>query len=105
MGQIWECPYYPTTSKAGELFLLIGITFNVFLMQKDLALAGSFADFLHRSNLAFNRPTGRRSTYIAAPSQNVDQQSSTNRSNGATIGDLEMTLTKPPTANEEESRI
>jgi len=40
----------------GELALLVGVTTTLFLMQQDLVLAGSFASYLHRSNIAFNQP-------------------------------------------------
>lgn len=45
---------YPLTSNCGELILLIGITYTTFLIEEDLALTGTFADYLHRSNIAFD---------------------------------------------------
>lgn len=44
---------YAVTSNAGELALLFGVTVLVFLVQEDFSLAGSFADFLRSSNVAF----------------------------------------------------
>ena len=38
----------------------MGLSFILYLIQKDLALAGSFADFLHRSNLAFDYAKARQ---------------------------------------------
>ena len=49
-----------TTSNAGSIFLLMGLSFTLYLIQKDLALAGSFADFLHRSNVAFEYAKSRQ---------------------------------------------
>lgn len=45
---------YQVTSNAGELALLIGVTFIVGLVQRDLVIAGSFANFLNKSNKAFD---------------------------------------------------
>lgn len=42
------------TSNAGEIALLIGVTVLVFLVQEDFSLAGSYADFLRSSNVAFH---------------------------------------------------
>ena len=42
------------TSKVGEVVLLVAVTFLVYLVQEDLLLAGSFADYLHKSNIAFS---------------------------------------------------
>ena len=46
--------FYLTTN-GGELFILLGATALLNLVQDELGLASSFADFLHRSNLAFKR--------------------------------------------------
>lgn len=35
--------------------MLFGASFLVYLVQEDLFLAGSFADYLHKSNLAFRQ--------------------------------------------------
>ena len=40
-------------SNAGELLLLMGLTLLVFLVERDFVLAGTFADFLRSSNVAF----------------------------------------------------
>lgn len=44
---------YSIVSNAGEITLLIGVTVLVFLVQEDFSLAGSYADFLRSSNMAF----------------------------------------------------
>ena len=44
---------YAVTSNAGEIALLFGVTVLVFLVQEDFSLAGSYADFLRSSNVAF----------------------------------------------------
>lgn len=53
VGYCFSYSVYPVTSNAGELTLLLGVTGLVWFVQKDLYMAGTFADFLHRSNLAF----------------------------------------------------
>ena len=53
VGQFFGTNVYQVTSNAGELALLIGVTFIVGLVQRDLVIAGSFANFLYRSNKAF----------------------------------------------------
>jgi len=65
VSQIFGTRVYAITSNAGEIALLLGTSFTLLLVQKDLALAGSFADFLHRSNIAFRAPVsgpGRRAS-------------------------------------------
>jgi len=52
-GYCFSDTVYPVTSNAGELALLLGLTFLLALVQHDLQLAAGFADFLHQSNLAF----------------------------------------------------
>jgi hypothetical protein len=44
---------YPVLSNAGDVCLLIGESLMTHRVQLDLAVAGSFADFLHRSNVVF----------------------------------------------------
>lgn len=44
---------YSIVSNAGEIALLVGVTVLVFLVQEDFSLAGSYADFLRSSNVAF----------------------------------------------------
>lgn len=53
-GEVFPRDQYPLTSNTGELILLIGITYTTFLIEEDLALTGTFADYLHRSNIAFD---------------------------------------------------
>ncbi len=48
--------YFLVTSCAGEIVLVIGLCVVIDRMQKDLAIAGSFADYLAGSNAAF-RPS------------------------------------------------
>ena len=43
VSQIFTGYYYPMTSNAGELLLLLGVTLLVFLVERDFVLAGSFA--------------------------------------------------------------
>ena len=52
-GYCFSDTVYPVTSNAGELALLMGVTGLLYLVQQDLQLAASFADFLHHSNRAF----------------------------------------------------
>jgi len=52
-GQCFNHNLYAVTSNAGELFLLMGLTWCVWLAQYELSMAASYADFLHRSNSAF----------------------------------------------------
>ena len=44
---------FPITSVFGEVAMLLSLIWAVYLAQEDLAIAASFADFLHRSNDAF----------------------------------------------------
>jgi hypothetical protein len=53
VGQCFGYKYYPVTSNAGEVLLLVGMTYLVYLAQYELSMAASYADFLHRSNSAF----------------------------------------------------
>lgn len=53
-GEVFPLNVYPLTSNTGELILLMGITYTTFLIEEDLALTGTFADYLHRSNIAFD---------------------------------------------------
>ena len=53
VGQCFGAHIYRWTSLAGDVFLVIGITIMVQRVQSDLSVAGSFADFLHRSNAVF----------------------------------------------------
>lgn len=55
---------YPVLSNGGDVCLLIGESIMTYRVQLDLAVAGSFADFLHRSNVVF-----RSSLSTLPPSQ------------------------------------
>lgn len=80
IAHIFGTKCYTTTSNAGSICLLIGLSFILFLIQKDLALAGSFADFLHRSNLAFDYAKARElqlsGNDVAADSTSISQAES-----------------------------
>lgn len=60
VGQVFGADVYPVTSNAGEMALLIGATFFLYLAQDDLILTAHFADFLHQSNAAFSLVEGNR---------------------------------------------
>lgn len=64
VGEIFDTNVYLITSSSGEIFLLMGLTLLIRLVQQDLAFAGQFADFLHRSNEAFSSSvrSGQQST-------------------------------------------
>ena len=51
---IWSTNYFPWTSNLGKICLLISATILVKLIQDDLILAATFADYLKQSNRAFN---------------------------------------------------
>eukprot|EP00596_Hydrurales_sp_CCMP1899_P004203 CAMPEP_0119047864 /NCGR_PEP_ID=MMETSP1177-20130426/55450_1 /TAXON_ID=2985 /ORGANISM="Ochromonas sp, Strain CCMP1899" /LENGTH=253 /DNA_ID=CAMNT_0007022977 /DNA_START=427 /DNA_END=1185 /DNA_ORIENTATION=+ len=53
VSQIFSERVYPVTSSAGDIILLLGVTYLVFLVQEDFTLAGTYADFLRSSNVAF----------------------------------------------------
>jgi hypothetical protein len=55
IGHVFYPSVYLVTSNAGELMLLFGVTSLLNLVQDELGLASSFADYLHRSNIAFTR--------------------------------------------------
>jgi hypothetical protein len=63
---------YAVTSNAGELALLFGVTLLVFLVQEDFSLAGSFADFLRSSNVAF-LSSERPATELRPPAQETPE--------------------------------
>lgn len=51
---------FPITSCVGEVAMLLSLTWAAHLTQEDLAIAASFADFLHRSNDAFAEWASKR---------------------------------------------
>ena len=53
ISNIFNESIYAVVSNAGEIVLLLGTSFGVFMVQNDLNVASSFADFLYRSNAAF----------------------------------------------------
>ena len=52
--------------------MLMGLSFILYLIQKDLALAGSFADFLHRSNVAFDYVKARQLARAAGVENGIE---------------------------------
>ena len=58
ISQIFGTNVYHVTTSAGELGLLFGVSYFLYLAQDDLILTAHFADFLHRSNLAFSHVEG-----------------------------------------------
>lgn len=53
LGQVAGTFYYSVTSNAGELAMMIGMTRMLVVIQNELTVTASYAEFLHRSNLAF----------------------------------------------------
>ncbi len=53
VGQIFDKNVYLLTSNGGDLLLLIAMTYSFNLIEEDLEQTGAFADYLHRSNMAF----------------------------------------------------
>ena len=43
--------FFPTN--LGELFLIFASAYLIYLVQEDLLISAHFADYLHKSNLAF----------------------------------------------------
>jgi len=80
VGKIFDTNVYMITSNSGELCLLIGLTLLIKLVQQDLAFAGNFADFLHRSNHAFS--------VQSATQYGVVRNNGERRSSGSGAGDL-----------------
>ena len=86
-GYCFSDTVYPVTSNAGELALLLGLTFIVHLVQTDLGSAAEFADFLHQSNQAFQPlPAGAAENMARRVEEEMEQL----RSRGS--GGLELTL-------------
>jgi hypothetical protein len=88
-GQCFGGDVYPVTSNAGELTLLISCTILVKLIQEDLGLAASFADFLHHSNLAFEQRSSspkRHSLDGAEDSDILSNPSSRSASRASALG-------------------
>jgi len=68
VGYCFDSNVFPITSNAGELAYLIGLTFLLYVVQNELSLAASYADFLHRSNVAFRsipKNTEQRSEVVS----------------------------------------
>ena len=69
---IFSDTIFPIFSNAGEIVLLLALSFATFLVQNDLSTVASFADFLHRSNAAF-----RASKAIKDADEGVQKRRST----------------------------
>lgn len=54
VSKVFKSDYYRTTSPAGDIVLVFGLSVVIDRIQKDLAVAGSFADYLAGSNIAFH---------------------------------------------------
>ena len=72
VGQCFGLGVYPVTSNAGELVLLIGTTYLLKLVQDELAIAGSLADFLRQSNVAFSHSSNLPKTGIDGANNSAD---------------------------------
>lgn len=75
-GECFGTNVYQVTSNAGNLSLLIGVTFIVGLVQRDLVIAGSFANFLNKSNRAFANVStlGSHSSPPETPPRNMSRR-------------------------------
>eukprot|EP01038_Epipyxis_sp_PR26KG_P009861 gene9861-13268_t len=73
VGQCFGNHVYTITSNAGELGLLIATTYFVYLVQQDLTEAGLFADYLHKSNIAFSALTERPASVTQVGGSDQDE--------------------------------
>ena len=75
VGQCFGAHIYRWTSMTGDVFMVIGISIMVHRVQSDLAVAGSFADFLHRSNAVFrtSQPSQRKEQELPPPQKKRNQ--------------------------------
>ena len=69
IGEIFGTKTYAVTSNAGEICLLISSSVLLLLIQRELASAANFAEYLHRSNVAFNYFDAVKSENIEAEQQ------------------------------------
>jgi hypothetical protein len=69
IGEIFGTKTYAVTSNAGEITLLISSSVLLLLIQRELASAANFAEYLHRSNVAFNYFDAVKSENIEAEQQ------------------------------------
>lgn len=73
-GQLFGVTYYPLLSNVGEVLLLAGVSWVVYLVQKDLSITRDFAEFLHRSNLAFQHiPISEQSQQRGGPNSGLQE--------------------------------
>lgn len=79
VGQIFGKHWYVVSSNLGQIILLGGVTFLLHLVEEDLRLAGTFADFLHKSNMAFTTVNNNNSAEYSL-------QGNENAPNSITIG-------------------
>jgi hypothetical protein len=82
VGYVFQTNYYPFTSNFGEATMLVGVSFLIYLVQEDLFVAGSFADYLHKSNLAFTLRPGDKENNADEP---MDNSASTTNINGNAV--------------------
>jgi len=92
VGQVFDARVYPVTSNAGELALLIGVTYFLHLAQDDLILTAHFADFLHQSNAAFSHAALRQSETTAHIEEvaSFETKQNTMANSQLTAGQVEM---------------
>lgn len=99
IGQIFGTKTYAITSNAGELCLLISSSILLLLIQRELAYAHNFAEYLHRSNMAFS--------YLdAVKSENIEVEQRGRRESIAMFGGVSKVVEmmtsieqgKPPTS-------
>ena len=101
IGQIFGEYWYVASSNLGQIILLGGVTFLLHLVEEDLRLAGTFADFLHKSNMAFTTNNNNNLSEYALQGNEEENNAnsitigrnylSNSSSNSHDNGDIEMT--------------
>ena len=97
IGQIFGKHWYVVSSNLGQIILLGGVTFLLHMVEEDLRLAGTFADFLHKSNMAFTTVNKNNSAEYSFKGNESNANSITIRRNylSSSIshdnGEIEMT--------------
>jgi hypothetical protein len=96
IGQCFNASVYSVTSNAGNICLLIGVSWMVHKVQRDLILAGTFADFLHTSNLVYKMTLekARTNTTSAATSRGPADQGPQPGLQTRTISHYAMSMTR-----------
>ena len=86
IGQLFSLSIFPVSSNGGELLLLLGVSWMVYLVQNDLSITRKFADFLRRSNEAFQQVEGGEAVdphaTVPASHEQIQQDNGTNDANG-----------------------